>query len=57
MNDLFYLTDEQRMVRELARKVARERIAPHAAPENIHETSSDPRPRTTTRPRPTPRSP
>jgi alkylation response protein AidB-like acyl-CoA dehydrogenase len=31
MNDLFYLTDEQRMIRELARKVARERIAPHAA--------------------------
>ena len=31
MNDLFYLTDEQRMIRDLARKVARERIAPHAA--------------------------
>jgi alkylation response protein AidB-like acyl-CoA dehydrogenase len=31
MSDLFYLTDEQRMIRDLARKVARERIAPHAA--------------------------
>ena len=31
MNDLFYLTDEQRMIRDLARKIARERIAPHAA--------------------------
>jgi acyl-CoA dehydrogenase len=31
MRDLFYLTDEQRMIRDLARKVARERIAPHAA--------------------------
>lgn len=31
MNDLFYLTDEQRMIRDLARKLARERIAPHAA--------------------------
>jgi alkylation response protein AidB-like acyl-CoA dehydrogenase len=31
MNDLFYLSDEQRMLRDLARKVARERIAPHAA--------------------------
>jgi alkylation response protein AidB-like acyl-CoA dehydrogenase len=31
MNDLFYLTDEQRMLRDLARKVARERVAPHAA--------------------------
>lgn len=29
--DPFYLTDEQRMIRDLARKVARERIAPHAA--------------------------
>src|SRR5688500_18832042 len=27
----FYLTDEQRMIRDLARKVAREKIAPHAA--------------------------
>jgi alkylation response protein AidB-like acyl-CoA dehydrogenase len=31
MSDLFYLTDEQRMIRDLARTVARERIAPHAA--------------------------
>ena len=31
MNDLFYLTDEQRMLRDLARKIARERVAPHAA--------------------------
>jgi alkylation response protein AidB-like acyl-CoA dehydrogenase len=31
MNDLFYLTDEQRLIRDLARKVARERVAPHAA--------------------------
>jgi alkylation response protein AidB-like acyl-CoA dehydrogenase len=31
MADLFYLTDEQRMIRDLARKIARERIAPHAA--------------------------
>jgi butyryl-CoA dehydrogenase len=31
MNDLFYLTDEQRMIRDLARRVARERVAPHAA--------------------------
>jgi len=29
MNDLFYLTDEQRMIRDLARKVARERIMIH----------------------------
>jgi alkylation response protein AidB-like acyl-CoA dehydrogenase len=31
MKDDFYLTDEQRLIRDLARKVARERIAPHAA--------------------------
>ena len=31
MNELFYLTDEQRMLRDLARKIARERVAPHAA--------------------------
>jgi alkylation response protein AidB-like acyl-CoA dehydrogenase len=31
MNDLFYLTEEQRLIRDLARKVARERVAPHAA--------------------------
>src|SRR4030095_4060744 len=32
MNDVFYLTEEQRMIRDLARKVARDRIAPNAAP-------------------------
>jgi alkylation response protein AidB-like acyl-CoA dehydrogenase len=31
MRDDFYLTDEQRMIRDLARRVARERIAPWAA--------------------------
>jgi alkylation response protein AidB-like acyl-CoA dehydrogenase len=31
VNDLFYLTEEQRMIRDLARKVARDRIQPHAA--------------------------
>jgi alkylation response protein AidB-like acyl-CoA dehydrogenase len=31
MNEPFYLTDEQRMVRDLARKIARERVAPNAA--------------------------
>jgi alkylation response protein AidB-like acyl-CoA dehydrogenase len=31
MDDLFYLTDDQRAIRDLARKIARERIAPHAA--------------------------
>jgi alkylation response protein AidB-like acyl-CoA dehydrogenase len=41
MNDrLFYLTDDQRMIRDLARKVARERIAPHAA--HYDETESYP---------------
>ncbi len=40
MADLFYLTDEQRMIRDLARKVARERIAPHAA--HYDETESYP---------------
>jgi len=38
MNDLFYLTDEQRMIRDLARKVARERVAPHAARYDEMET-------------------
>jgi alkylation response protein AidB-like acyl-CoA dehydrogenase len=38
MNDLFYLTDEQRMIRDLARKVSRERIAPHAARYDETET-------------------
>jgi alkylation response protein AidB-like acyl-CoA dehydrogenase len=40
VNDLFYLTDEQRMIRDLARKIARERIAPHAA--HYDETESYP---------------
>jgi alkylation response protein AidB-like acyl-CoA dehydrogenase len=40
MSDLFYLTDEQRMIRDLARKVTRERIAPHAA--QYDETESYP---------------
>src|SRR5437762_2591264 len=31
MNDVFYLTEDQRMIRDLARKVARDRIAPNAA--------------------------
>src|SRR5438093_4273299 len=31
MNEPFYLTDDQRMLRHLARKIARERGAPHAA--------------------------
>jgi alkylation response protein AidB-like acyl-CoA dehydrogenase len=31
MRNDFYLSDEQRMIRDLARKVAREKIAPHAA--------------------------
>ena len=30
MKDLFYLSDEQRMIRDLTRKVARERIAPRS---------------------------
>ena len=39
MNDrLFYLTGDQRMIRDLARKVARERIAPHAAHYDETET-------------------
>jgi alkylation response protein AidB-like acyl-CoA dehydrogenase len=38
MNDLFYLTDDQRMIRDLARKIARERIAPHAARYDETET-------------------
>ena len=31
MNDHFYLTEDQRMIRDLARKLARDRIARHAA--------------------------
>jgi alkylation response protein AidB-like acyl-CoA dehydrogenase len=38
MNELFYLTDEQRMIRDLARKMARERVAPHAAHYDETET-------------------
>ncbi|MBI4635522.1 MAG: acyl-CoA dehydrogenase family protein, partial [Candidatus Rokubacteria bacterium] len=38
MRDLFYLTNEQRMIRDLARKVAREKIAPHAARVDEAET-------------------
>jgi alkylation response protein AidB-like acyl-CoA dehydrogenase len=40
MNDLFYLTDDQRMIRDLARKIARERVAPNAA--RYDETESYP---------------
>jgi butyryl-CoA dehydrogenase len=40
MSDLFYLTDEQRMVRDLARKIARDRVLPHAA--HVDETESYP---------------
>jgi butyryl-CoA dehydrogenase len=38
MNDLFYLTEDQRAIRDLARKIARERIAPHAAHYDETET-------------------
>jgi len=38
MKEDFYLTEEQRMIRNLARKVARERIAPHAAYVDESET-------------------
>jgi alkylation response protein AidB-like acyl-CoA dehydrogenase len=38
MQDVFYLTDDQRMIRDLARKIARERIAPHAAHHDETET-------------------
>ena len=40
MSDPFYLTDEQRMVRDLARKIARDRVLPHAA--RVDETESYP---------------
>ena len=36
----FYLSDEQRMIRDLARKVAREKVAPHAA--YVDETETYP---------------
>jgi len=38
--DLYYLTDEQRMIRDLARQLAREKIAPLAA--SLDETESFP---------------
>jgi butyryl-CoA dehydrogenase len=38
MQDALYLTDDQRMIRDLARKIARERIAPHAAHYDETET-------------------
>jgi acyl-CoA dehydrogenase len=38
--DDFYLSDEQRMIRDLARKVAREKVAPHAA--EVDETETYP---------------
>jgi len=38
MQDAFYLTDDQRMIRDLGRKIARERIAPHAAHYDETET-------------------
>jgi butyryl-CoA dehydrogenase len=40
MTDRLELTDDQRMIRDLARKIARERIAPHAA--HYDETESYP---------------
>jgi len=40
MTNLFYLTDEQRAVRDLAREIARERIAPLAA--RVDETGEYP---------------
>src|SRR5256886_5746045 len=40
MRDSFYLTDEQRQVRDLVRTVARERIAPLAA--QVDETDTYP---------------
>jgi len=38
MRDDFYLSDEQRMIRDLARRIAREKIAPHAARYDETET-------------------
>src|SRR2546422_9392107 len=38
MNELFYLSEDQRMIRDLARKIARERIAPRAAHYDETET-------------------
>jgi alkylation response protein AidB-like acyl-CoA dehydrogenase len=41
MRDLFYLTDDQRAIRDLARKIAREKIAPRAAYHDETETYPD----------------
>ena len=38
MNELFYLSEDQRMIGDLARKIARERIAPRAAHYDETET-------------------
>src|SRR5689334_16602471 len=38
MNEPFYLSDDQRMIRDLARKLARERVAPNAARYDEAET-------------------
>jgi alkylation response protein AidB-like acyl-CoA dehydrogenase len=38
MDDPFYLTDEQRMIRDLARKISRERVAPNASHYDETET-------------------
>src|SRR5262249_60518376 len=40
MDQLFYRRDEQRAIRDLARQVAREQIAPRAA--HVDETGEDP---------------
>jgi alkylation response protein AidB-like acyl-CoA dehydrogenase len=40
MNELWYLSDEQRAIRDLAREIAREQIAPHAA--HVDETEEYP---------------
>ena len=40
VNDLYYLTDEQRAIRDLAREISRERIAPMAA--HVDETEEYP---------------
>ena len=40
MNNLYYLSDDQRAIRDLAREIARERIAPLAA--HVDETGEYP---------------
>ena len=40
MRELYYLTDEQRAIRDLAREIAREKIAPVAAYHDADETHS-----------------